>query len=263
MSFIKKNYEKILLGAVLLGLVVSLMLLPIIIAHDQQALIDMAQTIIKRKPKPLPALDLSRQAEILNRVQSQYELDFEDTNRLFNPVRWQRTADGNLIKIATGNEVGPKALKITKIIPLYFIVRLDHFDPANQFSGARYDVTVEHQNGSPSQRRPRAHYLSAGEKDEVLSLTSVAGQPNDPQLKLQLLETGETVTISQKKPFQEVEGYAADLTYPPEGRKWNDARVGTPLKFYGNDYNVVVIDSNEVVVSAESNQKKTTVQYQP
>jgi hypothetical protein len=264
MSFIKKNYEKILLGAVLLGLVVSLLMLPIIISHDQQALQDMADQIIRRAPKPLPALDMSRESNVLNRIQSPFTMDFESTNRLFNPVPWQRASDGHLIKVANGNEVGPRALMITRLRPLYFIVKLDHFDPANQFSAARYDVTLEHQNGdSPIQRRAHPHYISVGEKDEAVELKSVSGPANTPQLTVHLLASGDTITVSQASPYQEVEGYAADLAYPPEGKKWSDQRVGAPLKFYRNDYNIVVISSNQVVISAESNQKKTTLQYQP
>jgi hypothetical protein len=94
-------------------------------------------------------------------------------------------------------------------------------------------------------------------------LTAVSGLANAPQLTLQLTDTGETVNLSQNKPFQKVDGHAADLKYPPENKKWNDARVGTGLKFANGDYIVVVIDQNEVVISAQSNQKKTTLQYQP
>jgi hypothetical protein len=44
----------------------------------------------------------------------------------------------------------------------------------------------------------------------------------------------------------------------------NNVRVGDVLKnIDGDDYIIVVIDTNEVVISAESNQKKTTLPYQP
>ena len=264
MSFIKKNYEKILLGAVLLGLVGCLSLLPVIISHDQQALLDLATQIIKRAPKPLEAVDMSRATNVLGRVQSPFVLDWETTNRLFNPVQWQKTPDGRLLKIASGNEVGPGAIEVTKIRPLYFVLTLVSSEPANQFSPARYVVTVERQSAATSAlRRPRQHFLSVGEKDEALSLVSASGPTDNPQLVLQILDTGETVTITKNKPFQTVDGYAADLKYPPENKHWDDQRVGSTLKFYGGEYNIVVIDPNEVVISAQSNQKKTTRPYQP
>jgi hypothetical protein len=264
MSFIKKNYEKVLLGAVLLGLVGSLLFLPVIIAHDQQNLADTRDHLIKTPPKPLAALDMSGESNILNRVEAPYTLDFETTNRLFNPVQWQRRTDGSLIKIETGKEVGPNAVKVANIKPLYYILRLDSIEPATQVSAARYVISIQHENAaSPIQRRPHQHFVSVGEKEEALSLISASGPADNPQLVLQILDSGQTVTLTKSQPFERVEGYAADMTYPPEGKKWADQRVGAALKFYGNDYNVVVIDQNEVVISAQSNQKKYTLPYQP
>src|SRR5580698_435787 len=137
MSFIKKNYEKVLLGAVLLGLVGSLLAMPVIIQHDKDALAAIETGIIHAPPKPLKSLDMSAEDAALAREQAPYNLDFETTNRLFNPMKWQKRSDGGWIKIATGNEVGVGALKVTDIKPLYYILRLDRIEPANQFNGAR------------------------------------------------------------------------------------------------------------------------------
>lgn len=264
MNFIKKNYEKILLGAVLLGLVVSLLMGQVIIQHDKDALAGIVQGIIERNPKPLQALDMSREENVLNRLQSSYQLDFETTNRLFNTMQWQREANGRIIKISNGNEVGERALKVTNIRPLNFILRFETFEPASQLSPARYQVSIEHQGAAnPGDRRAKKHFLSPGEKEQALSLLSVSGPANSPQLTIQILETGEKATVTMDKPFQEVESYDADLTYPPENKHWNNQRAGATLKFYNNNYNIVVIDQNEVVISAESNQKRTTLPYQP
>lgn len=263
MSFIKKNYEKILLGAVLLGLVVSLLLLPAIIAHDQQVLQDMANSIIKRPPKPLEALDMSRETNVFNRAQSAFVLDFETTNRLFNPMKWQKAVDGHWLK-ATGNRVGPGAVVVSGIRPLYFILKLDSVEPANQVSPARYVISIQRQNApSPSQRNAKQRFISVKEKNDLFSLVSATGPSNSPQLVLQLNDTGETVNLAMNKPFQKVDGYTADLKYPPENKKWNDVRVDTELKIDNSEYIVVVIDQNEVVISAQSNHKKTTLTYQP
>ncbi len=264
MSFLKKHYEKILLGAVLLGLVGSLLFLPVIISAEQQSLKDKEESIIPRNPRPLPALDMTLQNNSLGMVQSPVTLDFDTTNRLFNSMQWEKAVDGHLIKIENGTEVGPGALKVTGIEPLYFVLRLDGIEPANQFSAARYQIGAEHQGAAtPGERHSRKHFLSVGDKDETLHLVSVSGPPDAPQLKIEILGSGESVTVSQTQPYQEVEGYEADLTYPPENKNWRAQRVGALLKFNNNDYNIVVIDQNEVVISAESNQKRTTVPYQP
>ncbi len=263
MSFIKKHYEKILLGAVLLGLVASLLLLPFIIAGEKKALEDEESQIVDRTPKALAPVDMSAENDALTRVESAYSLDFERTNRLFNPVKWERGPDMQWIKIETGNEVGPGAVKVLAVRPLYFMLKLDRIEPPNTYSPARYVISIQRENAPPAQRNARQRFISVGEKNEYFALTSVTGPANNPQLTLQLADTGDTINLSMKQPFRKVDGYAADLKYPPTGRIWNDQRVGSELKIDNDSYNVVVIDTGEVVLSAESNQKKTTLQYQP
>jgi Lhr-like helicase len=55
-----------------------------------------------------------------------------------------------------------------------------------------------------------------------------------------------------------VDGHLADLRYPPENRNWSNRREGDRLTFGGEEYNIVAINENEVVLSARSG-KKTTV----
>jgi hypothetical protein len=261
MDFLKKHYEKILLGFVLLGLVGAMVFLPFMILHDRKTLDDTRIGIIIHPVKPLPPLDLGAESNIIQRLQLPYRLDLEATNRLFNPVEWQRAADGSPIKIASGNEVGPRAIAVTRITPLYFILTLDSVQ-TNQF-GARYIVGVERQAESVSWRRTkRQHYASVSEKNDAFTITAVQGPPADPaQLILQLTDSGEMVNLSKNKPFRRVDAYMADLKYGPEGRNWEGQRVGDDLKFAGDDYIIVAINQNEVVLSAKSNQKKTTLPY--
>lgn len=264
MSFIKKNYEKVVLGVVLLGLFGALLYLPIAIKADKDNLQSIVDGITHAPPKPLPDLNMALEDGALGRVQSSYNLDLETTNRLFNPMQWQKASDGRWIENRTGNELGPGAVQVTKIVPLYYILRLDSIEPANQFGPARYVISIEQQDAPIAvQRRPRKHYLSAGEKDAQLALISATGPAANPQLLVQIISTGEQVTITKTKSFQEVTGYAADFRYPPENRQWYDQRVGAVINLNRNDYKVVVIDQNELVLSAESNQKKTTRPYQP
>jgi hypothetical protein len=264
MNFIKKHYEKVFLGAVLLGLFGALLAMPVAISSDKQKFQDLTRSIIQRRPKVLDPLDMSAENAALDRVQSSYELDFENTNRLFNPMQWQKTQDGHWIELRSGREVGPGAVQVTKIMPLYYIVRLDSVEPANSFSAARYVVSIERQDAQIApQRRPRKHWLSVGEKDAELSLTTATGPTDNPQLTLQIVSSGEQVTLSKTRSFSEVTGYAADLKYPVPYRHWDDQRIGAMINLNGNDYKVVVIDTNEVVISAQSNQKKTTLPYQP
>ena len=166
MDFVKKHYEKILLGFVLLGLVGALVFLPFMIASDQDKLQKIREGIFHSKVTPLPALDLAQETNVLERLQSPYKLDFSTTNKLFNPVQWQITPDGVLRKNSAGNEVGLAV--VTKITPLYLILTLDLIETNSLDTndlGARYAISMERQAAAlPSQRGKRQHYASVGEK---------------------------------------------------------------------------------------------------
>jgi hypothetical protein len=264
MDFVKKHYEKILLSVVLLGLVGALVFLPFLIISDQDTQRRMKEGIIHVKVAPLPALDLTRETNVSARLQSPYKLDFSTANKLFNPVQWQRASDNSLIKIKTGNEIGPKAVMITKITPLCLILTLDSIE-TNEF-GARYVISMERQAAVlPAQRGKRQHYASVGEKNETFTIITNS-LPDDPaQLKLilQLTDTGERAALSKDKPFRRTDGYSADLKYDPEGKKWQGQRIGADLKFAGDDNIVVAINQDTVILLARSNQKKTTLTYSP
>ena len=272
MDFVKKHYEKILLSVVLLGLMGVLVFMLYLIPSDRQRLADIRQSIISHAVKPLDPLDLTRETNVLARLQSPYKLDFSTTNKLFNPVQWQKTVDGRLIKLASGNEAGLAV--VTKITPLYLILTLDSIETnsiaTNEFV-ARYVISMERQASAlPAQRGKRQHYASVGEKvgekNDTFIIREVSGSSADPgtlKLIVQLTDTGESATLSKDKPFRRVDGYSADLKYDPEKKTWQGQRVGSNLKFAGDDYIIVAIDQNSVVLSARSNQKKTTLPNNP
>ena len=106
----------------------------------------------------------------------------------------------------------------------------------------------------------------SGKRSTAFNIREVHGSPDNPaqlQLVLQLADTGDRVTLSKDKPFRRVDGYSADLKYDPERKKWQGQRIGSVLKFAGDDYIIVAIDQGAVILSARSNQKKTTRTYSP
>jgi hypothetical protein len=101
---------------------------------------------------------------------------------------------------------------------------------------------------------------------DAFTLRSVNGSLENPaqlELTVQLTDTGEQATISKDKPFRRIDGYSADLKYDPEVKKWQAQRLGADLKFNADDYIIVAIDQNSVILLARSNQKKTTLTYSP
>ncbi len=260
MDLLKKHYEKILLGGVLLILAVSAGLLPMMISGERDDLRSKADAIINLPPKALTALNLSNQVGTLRQLEAGIRIDLTTSNKVFNPVLWQKAPDGRLIKVQTGEEVGPRALVVTKPSPLYFTVTLDSVS-TNEAGVARYAIGVERE-ASPdvAKRRKKSYYVNVGDKNDAFQFREVkAVAEGGPELVLDLTDTGETVRLSKNKPFQREDGYTVDLKYDPENKKWTNQRIGGALKLGGEDYNIVAITKNELVVLAKSNQKKTPV----
>jgi hypothetical protein len=259
MDFIKKHYEKILLSVVLLGLVGALVFMALIIPSEQQKVRDIGEGIIGGRVVALTNLDWTERSNVIERLQSPYQLDFETTNRLFNPVDWERTVDGRLRK---SSGTGPQAAFFTSIKPLYTALTLDSIQ-ANEL-GARYVVGVERQAAAaPYLRAKQQRFVSLDDvKKDVFTLLRVIGPPENPDyLVLRLADSGQEIQVSKSKPYRRADGYTADIKYDPDNRNWTGQRIGNHLKFAGDDYTIVDINSNEVVLLAQSNQKKWTLRY--
>ena len=100
----------------------------------------------------------------------------------------------------------------------------------------------------------------------MFTLVNVIGAPENPdQLLLKLADSDETVPVSRDKPYQRVNAYSADLRYDMDTPKFvrTGLRVGAVIAFGGDSYTVVDIKPDEVVLLAQSNQKKTSLRYAP
>jgi hypothetical protein len=263
MDFLKKNYEKVLLGVVLLGLAVAAAFLPFKIASEKQKLEDMRNTLIHPNVKPLTNLDLTVPDGVLKRMATPALIDFSSPNKLFNPMPWQKTVDGRLIR-ADATNVGPNAVTITKMTPLYLTLRLNEVTMLD--TGARCKIGVENETAVSLKDRKKEKYCKLGDKNEVFTLREVKGAADNPTnatVVLELNDTRQRVEVSKDQPFRRIDGYMVDLKYAPESKTWTSRRagVGLPLSFNGEDYNIVAITENEVVLSAKSNQKKWTIKY--
>src|SRR6516225_2202117 len=138
MDFLKKHYEKVLLGVVLLGLAVAVAFLPFKIASERQKLEDARNNLTHPKVQPLTNLDLTMAEGALKRAAAPMTVDFSTSNKLFNPVQWQQAVDKHLIKV-DDSSIGPKAVVITKIAPLYLTLMLDSVMTSE--TGTKYVIT--------------------------------------------------------------------------------------------------------------------------
>lgn len=261
MDFLKKHYEKVVLGVVLLGLAVAVAFLPLKIAGEKQKLDEMRTRLISRNVQPLTNLDLSLADAALKRAAVPAAVDFSAPNKLFNPMLWQKTPEGRLLK-ADASSVGPNAVVVTRQTPLYLKLALDEVTMTD--SGLRCRIGIENEAALNPRDRKKQRYCRQGDKNEVFAVREVRPLPNNPAnatVALELNDGGQRVEISKDHPFQRVEGYVVDLKYGPENKVWNARRMGALLTFGGEEYNIVDITEDEIVLLAKSNLKKWTIKH--
>jgi len=262
MDWLKKHYEKLILAIVLVVAAIAVAAVPVLISQTRAQLEEQRNNIVRRPIRPLPPLDLTPMETVVQRLETPPHADFGRPHYLFNPVQWQRAADGRLIKLARGTEIGPEAAVVTEIRPLHLILTFDSIGPVLDGQPSGYLIGIENEAAArPADRRKRQTFVRLNEKKEDLfTLREVQGPPADPEaLVLELSDTGERVTLTREKPFRRVEGYIADVRYDPEKRTFNNLRVGDRITLAGEDYIVVAITQNEVVVSHRLTSKKYTI----
>lgn len=258
MDFIKKHYEKVVLGLVLLGLAVAIGFLPFKVNADKTALQEQTDTLKHPRVAALSNLDLTLPELALKRLASPAIIDFSEPNKLLNPMPWQQAPDKHLIR---SDKTGPGAVTVTNITPLYLKLSLDSITVSD--SGPKYVIGVEKQAAAtPGQRSKKQTYCKLNDKNDTFVLIEVKGKPEEPsQLVVQLNDSGERAVITREQPFKRVDGYMADLRYDLEKKTWLNRRVNSqpPLVFNGEEYNIVAINQNEVVLSAKLNGKKWSI----
>ena len=259
MDFLKKNYEKLLLGIVLLGLAVAVGFLPFLISGQKEEMQRLSENVRPSNVKALTNLTLAD--DVLKRAATPAMIDFGPPNRLFNPMPWQQAADGHLIPVA---KVGPTALLVTNIAPLYLRLSLESVTPPDASGNCSYIISMEKPGavGTTKTRTSFSCTMNPPTKNKSFMMLEVKGKPEDPtEVIVQLDDTKERASIGKTKPFERIEGYTADLRYDPEKKKWDACRANsrTLPAFNGEEYNIVAINKDEVVLSAKSNGKKWTI----
>ncbi len=248
MEFLKKHYEKILLSLVLLALGGAVVWMQMAIGKAREELgVAIGQP---PAPKPAPPADLSAEEAALARLANPNPVVLSGDHNLFNPVKWMKLHDGNLKKVL---KEGAEALTITNIHPLFTIITLDR--PS---SVGYYFITQQHSG------RKASEFIKVGDKSKssLFTLRGVKGPPEDPTaMILEIPNEPNPISITKDKPYQQVDGFAADLKYEPEGKSFPDKRADQTMAFAGDTYKVIAITNNAVRVQANSNQKQTTIMW--
>lgn len=267
MQFLKKHYEKVLLSIVLLGLAAAAAALPWQVSHERDRLEEIRRNLtVKVKPKPFKPLDdwLSTNRAVLARLESPLDIELAGSHNLFNPVPWKKLPGGQLVPIRIGDELGPRAVKISQIHELKLEVSFAPVAPsADGTEPAKYVVSIRREterNPRPTQRTT----TRATPRNDLFELLDVEGPTNQPTaLLIKLKDQFEPIKILHDKPFSQVVGYAADLEYPPGKQTFNNKRKDDQIRLEDDPelYKIVAITRNEVVLSADSNKRRTVIKY--
>jgi hypothetical protein len=260
MQFLKKNYEKILLGVVVLATLGIVAFLPILVSQEKKSLDEMENVVIPPNPKPLEPLNLAREDTFLNRSKAPVVLDLSSPYKVFNPVRYQLKADGTLLWNPAGTEVDK--LIVTKITPLMETYSLTSVTVTPGLA-THYGIGIKHDGAATTTgRNMKTTYAEMNHTTNNFTIIAAEGPEEEPTaVKLKLTDTGEVVTLTKEKPFQRPEAYMADLVYPPESNKTflNRRKTDTSnICFAGECYKIVDIEQSEVVLLQLSNQKQYT-----
>jgi len=160
----KLHYEKIVLSLVLAGLAAAVWFLYQESAKEEESASNFVQGVGTRKVKTVKPVDLSGYQNALKLVQSPPPLILSGGHNVFNPVKWQKRPDGTMIKIQTGKEVGPDAMMISKITPLYFIISLDRVANPGYVLGITREAAEK-----PIDRKKKAKFATLNATNEFFT----------------------------------------------------------------------------------------------
>lgn len=255
-QILRLHYEKILLSFVLLGLGVGVWYVYEASEEEQRKLKNFPDTIERKGTAGVTAINLARQQALLEMAKSPPALSFSLPHNLLNPVLWQQSASGAMTPVRTGSEIGPNALVIANVTPLNYLIAFD------RVAGTGYYINITNEFAPLQRDRRVPQFVSLNNTNsKVFILREIKGPPENPtEFILELKETNQRVSITKEKPYVRIEGYQVDLKYPPESNKpFPNLRVGSSLRLAGEEYNIVAINENEVVLWARLNEKKFIV----
>jgi len=254
---LRQHFEKILLILVLLGLAGTVYYLFQKNQEEQETIREFFNVKTTQKTKPVDVIDLSGFENDRKRLQNPAELNLSPPHNLFNPVKWQRRPDGTLFKIQSGKEIGPFALVVQAIRPLNRTIAVDR--PAG--TGWWMVVTNELYPRRVLGHLDRQFASLTITNTRVFILRDMRPPENPSQWILELRDSGELVTVTREQPYTSVIGYEADLSYPVENKSFDNMRVGMKLRLSSEEYNIVAINQDEVLLSAVSNDRRYAIPF--
>ena len=257
MEFLKNNYEKVILIAVLVLLAVAAGYLPIEYSAVKRSLEEATRSYTRRTVQPLEPPNLSTNRQIIQRAMHPAAPQFASLgHNIFNPIRWIQGPDGTPI---AAEDFGVKGLVVERIIPLY--TRIEFLGVRVSPYSTRYEFQITQQaSTNRTDRTPRRKFLTPGEDAGLFRFREVLGDPKNPKgAVVEIVDEPEPVVITTNKPYQVIAGYAADLRQKRTNRLYSHLRVGDRIIVGRSVYNVVAIEPTEVTLEESQTRKRVTL----
>src|SRR5947207_10036059 len=97
-SVVRNHYEKFILGFALLGLGAAVVILMQASQSEQEKIQEYLKNVAQRSGAKVKPVDLSRLEATIKKAENPPPLNIAGEHNLFNPVKWQRRADGQIYK---------------------------------------------------------------------------------------------------------------------------------------------------------------------
>jgi hypothetical protein len=230
--------------------------MPIKVSSEQRTIEDLNASLVKAPAKPLKPVDLTTNEIAIARLKGSIDFVLAGQHNLFNPVKWQRKPDGGWIK---ASEAGLNFLEITKITPLTASVTLDEI--AGEGNTVRFTLTVQNEANRQARAVRRVLTLQSTNSPPLTLKSVQTNAAGEVSLQVFLDKDKTPITITTNKPFSQMVAYAADLKSDTYNFNRKNLRVKDQFTLGEETYNIVAISRDEVVLSAHSNAKQTTLKY--
>ncbi len=260
MQFLKKNYEKIILGVVLLVVAgVSLYLTTLAGKEKEELQQKLDRKVAGGGKKTVKDVDLSGGVAALDHLSKPVTVMLAGDHKTFNPVPWVRKANGSIFPVADNGQKGVRGLVLAATKPLSLTITFTAVSGTEDPFHYQFVVVRDYERQA-AKRRPMTVSLDVGGKGDLFALREVHGPKDNPtDVVIELLQGSERVTLVKDKPYsKDGLAYAADLRYEVDNKTFSGKRQDENLSLAGVSYKIVAIAKDEVVVSAP-NQVRTVI----
>jgi len=263
MEFIKKHYEKLVLGVVLLAVAGLAIFLVFAVSQVRSDLENALQQLAGAKQKPLVPENLETnltQTSLKKVTQRAATVLAAPDHYTFNPITWTRAASGRLEPSKPRPNTGAAGLAYVAAHDLVLEIAFEQVAGTPEAPRYQFSVRRDYEK-SANARRSIVESVAVGSenKDQIFRLVEAQGPKDAPtNFVCELISTRETFNLSKGKNFRRTQGYAADLRYEADRRDFPQKRVGESITLSGAVYKIVAIEKDELVVSAP-NSVRTTV----